>query len=340
MLTAVPLLHPLGPLAALVWLLECLPLRPRGQGCRLADHLPPPAARERCLHPRLTGTILRLPRPRWPRAVVPRRSAPAREEPALQARRAPRKGRGPHNHLAAQSLVVPRKGRGLPPPLPAPPLAAPRKGRVREVRRAPRRGSRHVLVVVMCASSAARMSSFSPTMCGHALSAASRTRTEQGSTRLVLAHALRVRHAVASLRAATQPATAGSPLNTVECADLAATSTELELRRETFAFSSYLLYLLDARGETLATSVFLLIPLFRNLHRTWKINLCYSLSMTYHCKNAVREDMPMIESLSIYFHFICFYFSVLYYLDAASCTPSSCSSTPTSSTRPFATTSL
>ncbi len=117
-------------------------------------------------------------------------------------------------------------------------------------------------------------------------------------------------------------------------------AAHLSARWETFALSFCFPYCFEVRGETPAIQTPLLNSRFRNLHRTWKVNLCYSLPTIYHCKNAVREDMPMTVLLLIYFHFICFYFSVLYYLDVASCTPSSCSSTLTSSTRPLATPSV
>ena len=117
-------------------------------------------------------------------------------------------------------------------------------------------------------------------------------------------------------------------------------AAHLGSRWETFAFSFCSLFCFETRGETPAIQIPLLNSRFRNLHRTWKVNLCNSLPMIYHCNNAVRQGMPMIVLLSIYSHFICFYFSAPCYLDVASCTPSSCSSTPTSSTRPFETMSL
>ena len=115
----------------------------------------------------------------------------------------------------------------------------------------------------------------------------------------------------------------------------------MSARWETFALSScFVSFCFAVRGETPAIQIYFLIPRFRNLHRTWKVNLSYSLPMIYHCKNVIREDMLMTVLFSIYFYFILFYFFALYYLVAVSCTLLSCSSTPTSSTRPFATTSL
>ena len=69
----------------------------------------------------------------------------------------------------------------------------------------------------------------------------------------------------------------------------------------------------------------------------WNIDFSYPQPMIYHCMNAIREDSPTLRLLSIYYLFKAFYSSARYNLVIVSCTPPSCSSTPTSSTKPSAT---